>query len=162
MPKIVFIGAGSFGFTRNLVRDVLTFPLLENAEIALVDINKQRLDFARRACQKLVDQGGYPAKVTATTERREALKGADAVLVREQPLVRVVIGLDERDLEGQLDPAQAEFIGVAAIPAPAGAVEFTLAVNYTPALIGVTAFFESAIAEASGIGFLTNTLAVSY
>ena len=61
-----------------------------------------------------------------------------------------------------LDPAQAEFIGVAAIPAPAGAVEFTLAVNYTPALIGVTAFFESAIAEASGIGFLTNTLAVSY
>ena len=81
MAKIVFIGAGSFGFTRNLVRDVLTFPLLEGAEIALVDINKQRLDFARRACQKLVDQGGYPATVSATTERREALKGADAVLV---------------------------------------------------------------------------------
>ena len=81
MAKIVFIGAGSFGFTRGLVRDLLTFPLLEGAEIALVDINKQRLDFARRACEKIVAMGGYPAKVTATTDRREVLKGADAVMV---------------------------------------------------------------------------------
>ena len=32
MAKIVFIGAGSLGFTRGLVRDVLTFPLLRDAE----------------------------------------------------------------------------------------------------------------------------------
>ncbi|MGA1195385.1 MAG: alpha-galactosidase [Candidatus Latescibacterota bacterium] len=81
MPKIVFIGAGSFGFTRKLVRDLLTFPLLEGSEIALVDIHKQRLNFARRACEKIVQQGNYPAKVTATTDRKEALKGADAVMV---------------------------------------------------------------------------------
>jgi alpha-galactosidase len=81
MTKIVFIGAGSLGFTRGLVRDILTFPLLRDAELALVDINKERLNFARRACQKIVDMGGYPAKVTATTDRRKALKGAHAVLV---------------------------------------------------------------------------------
>ncbi len=81
MAKIVFIGAGSFGVTRGLVKDVLTFPLLENAELALVDIDKQRLNFAKRACQKIVDQGNYPATITATTDRREVLKGADAVLV---------------------------------------------------------------------------------
>ena len=81
MAKIVFIGAGSLGFTRGLVRDVLTFPLLQDAELALVDINKERLDFARRACEKIVAMGNYPAKVTATTDRREALRGADAVLV---------------------------------------------------------------------------------
>ena len=81
MPKVVFIGAGSFGFTRNLVRDLLTFDLLRNAEIALVDINKQRLDFARRACHKLIDQGGYGATVTATTDRRQVLSRADAVCV---------------------------------------------------------------------------------
>ena len=40
MPKVVFIGAGSFGFTRNLVRDLLTFASLRNSEIALVDINR--------------------------------------------------------------------------------------------------------------------------
>jgi alpha-galactosidase len=80
-PKIVFIGAGSFGFTRGLVRDILTFPRLKNAELALVDIHKERLDFARRACRKIVEMGNYPATVTATTDRREVLKGADAVLV---------------------------------------------------------------------------------
>ena len=64
MAKIVFIGAGSFVFTRNLVRDILTFPLLEDAEIALIDINKQRLSFARRACEKIVKMGNYPATVT--------------------------------------------------------------------------------------------------
>ncbi|MCD6365890.1 MAG: alpha-galactosidase [Planctomycetes bacterium] len=81
MSKIVFIGAGSLGFTRGLVRDMLTFPLLRNSEIALVDINKQRLNFARRACEKLIALSGSSATVVATTERREVLKGADAVLV---------------------------------------------------------------------------------
>ena len=36
---------------------------------------------ARKCCQKIVDMGKYPAKVQATLDRREALKGADAVLV---------------------------------------------------------------------------------
>jgi alpha-galactosidase len=81
MPKIAFIGAGSFGFTRTLVKDILTFPSLENAELALMDINEERLEFSKQAVQRIIDEGGYPAKVTATLDRRKALKGADAVLV---------------------------------------------------------------------------------
>jgi alpha-galactosidase len=80
MTKIAFIGAGSIGFTRELVRDILTFPLLENAEIALMDINPERLDFAKRSVEKIVALGKYPASVTATIERAEALRGADVVL----------------------------------------------------------------------------------
>jgi alpha-galactosidase len=80
MARITFIGAGSLGFTRGLVRDILTFPLLEDATLVLMDINKERLDFARRAVQAIVDRGNYPAKVVATMNRAEALKGADAVL----------------------------------------------------------------------------------
>lgn len=79
MAKIVFIGAGSLGFTRGLVRDLLTFPTLEDATIALVDIDKERLAFAKRAVETIVERGGYPAKVTATLDRKEALKGANAV-----------------------------------------------------------------------------------
>ena len=41
MTKIAFIGAGSFVFTRNLVRDLLTFPLLQDATIALMDIDPE-------------------------------------------------------------------------------------------------------------------------
>jgi alpha-galactosidase len=81
MTKIAFIGAGSLGFTRKLVRDVLTFPLLQDATIALMDIDAERLDFARRAVQRIVDLGGYPARVEATMDRAEALSGADVVLV---------------------------------------------------------------------------------
>ncbi|MDD5705651.1 MAG: alpha-galactosidase [Kiritimatiellae bacterium] len=81
MAKIVFIGAGSFGFTRTLVRDILTFPAMRDAELALVDIDKERLAFAKKACEKIVAAGNYPAVVTATLDRKQALKGADAVLV---------------------------------------------------------------------------------
>jgi alpha-galactosidase len=79
--KITFIGAGSLGFTRGLVRDILTFPRLKDATICLMDIDPERLDFAQRSCQKIVDMGGYPAKVVATQDRAEALKGADVVMV---------------------------------------------------------------------------------
>ena len=80
MAKIAFIGAGSFGFTRSLVRDLLTFPLLEDAELALMDIDKERLSYIKKAVNLIVKKGKYPAKVTATTTRKEALKGADAVV----------------------------------------------------------------------------------
>ena len=81
MPKIAFIGAGSWGFTRGLVKDVLTFPLMKGSTISLMDINKERLGFAEKAVKKIVAAGGYPAKVEATTDRRKALKGADGVLI---------------------------------------------------------------------------------
>jgi alpha-galactosidase len=80
MAKIAFIGAGSLGFTRGLVRDILTYDLLKNSTLVLMDINKERLDFAVKACQSIIDRGNYPAKIIATMDRVEALKGADAVL----------------------------------------------------------------------------------
>jgi alpha-galactosidase len=80
MTKITFIGAGSFGFTRGLVRDILTFPLLADATIALMDIDPERLEFSKRAVEKIIQLGNYPAKVTATLDRVEALRDADVVL----------------------------------------------------------------------------------
>lgn len=82
MKKIAFIGAGSFEFTRQLVRDILTFPALRDVEFALMDIDAQRLDFSRRACEKIISSGSYgSAKVTATLDREEALKGANGVVI---------------------------------------------------------------------------------
>ncbi len=81
MPKITFIGAGSFGFTRKLVTDLLTFPTLADAHIALMDIDPERLDFARRAVERIIDVGEYPATVSATMDRAEALEDADFVVV---------------------------------------------------------------------------------
>jgi alpha-galactosidase len=80
MTKITFIGAGSLGFTRTLVRDILTFPLMADATISLMDIDPERLDFSKRAVEKIIRLGKYPAKVEATLDRAEALKDADVVL----------------------------------------------------------------------------------
>ena len=86
--KFVLIGAGSYVFTRNLVRDILTFPAFQDATIALVDINPENLENARQAVERIIEAGHYPAKVTATTDRAQALPGADGVLsmLMAQPL----------------------------------------------------------------------------
>ena len=60
--KIAFIGAGSFGFTRKLVNDLLTFPAFADATIALMDINPERLDYIKRAVDRIVEQGKYRPK----------------------------------------------------------------------------------------------------
>lgn len=78
--KIVFIGAGSFVFTRQIVRDIVSFEKLNDAEIALVDINESKLEMARECCEKIIEYKDAKAKLTVTTDRQKALKGADAVI----------------------------------------------------------------------------------
>ncbi|OPH54795.1 alpha-glucosidase/alpha-galactosidase [Paenibacillus ferrarius] len=80
MKKIAFIGAGSLVFTKNLVRDLLTFPAFEDCTIALMDINPERLAFAKTAVDNLIAAGAYQAQVEATTDRAEALTGAHGVV----------------------------------------------------------------------------------
>jgi alpha-galactosidase len=80
MAKFAFIGAGSFGFTRTLVRDILTYNAFKDAVIALMDIDETRLDYITRAVNKIIKVGNYGAKVISTRNRAEALEGADGVL----------------------------------------------------------------------------------
>jgi alpha-galactosidase len=80
MTKITFIGAGSLGFTRGLVRDILTFPLLQDATISLMDIDAERLAWAKKGVEKIIAAKSSPAKVEATLDRHAALKSADVVL----------------------------------------------------------------------------------
>ncbi|MCL2527347.1 MAG: alpha-glucosidase/alpha-galactosidase, partial [Defluviitaleaceae bacterium] len=82
MPKkFAFIGAGSLGFTRGLVKDILTFDAFKDAEICLMDIDETRLKYSKQGVERIVSAGNYPATVTATLDRAEALKGADGVLI---------------------------------------------------------------------------------
>jgi alpha-galactosidase len=80
LKKIAFIGAGSFGFTRSLVRDILSFPALSDSTIALMDIDTERLASIKKAIEKIIEAGNYPAKIIATTDRAEALRDADGVV----------------------------------------------------------------------------------
>src|SRR5215470_4966986 len=80
MPKIAFIGAGSVEFTRNLVGDILAFEELADAEIALHDIDAERLEAAAGIARLVGASVGVEARVTSTLDRREVLDGADYVI----------------------------------------------------------------------------------
>jgi alpha-galactosidase len=84
MTKIAFIGAGSTVFMKNLIGDALLRPALADAEIALMDIDRARLDESALVARKLVASLGTGARVHATTDRRAALDGADFVIVAFQ------------------------------------------------------------------------------
>lgn len=80
MANIALIGAGS-GFGGRLSVDILSFPELRDSTIALVDINQDAVDAVGGFVRRVVDAHGCGAHVLATTERREALDGADYVVV---------------------------------------------------------------------------------
>jgi alpha-galactosidase len=80
MAKFAFIGAGSFGFTRKLVKDILSFESFRDSTIALVDLDEARLGYITKAVEKIVKAGNYGAKVISTKKRAEALEGADGVI----------------------------------------------------------------------------------
>ena len=81
MKKFTFIGAGSLEFTRDLVRDLMTFPAFRDSEIMLMDVDAKRLEYAKRGVERIMEEGGYPAVVKSTLDRQEALKDADGVLI---------------------------------------------------------------------------------
>lgn len=98
MVKIAFLGAGSIGFGRRLVGDLLSFPELVDAAIYLVDPNEERLEFVHAVTRRMVTEARLPARVVAAPERGEALDGADYVIVS----IRVGTGLKPEALDAQI------------------------------------------------------------
>ena len=81
MKKIAFIGAGSLQFTTSCVRDLLTFPAFSECEFALMDTLVENLGHIEKIVKTIIEKMNCPkCKVTATTDRVEALKDADGVL----------------------------------------------------------------------------------
>ncbi len=78
--KIAIIGAGSIGFTKKLVSDILCVPEFAEVEIALTDNNPHNLDMAKQIIERLVATNNLPTKITATTDRRRAFDGAKYVM----------------------------------------------------------------------------------
>lgn len=81
MPlKIAMIGAGSIGFTRKLMHDILTVPELTDTTFALMDISERNLGMVEQLCERDIKANKLPARLIATTDRREAIRNADYVI----------------------------------------------------------------------------------
>ena len=80
MFKVCFIGAGSLGFTRQLLGDILTVPEFKDIEVSFTDINPDNLRMVTQLCQRDIDENGLDIKIHSTLDRREAFKDAKYVI----------------------------------------------------------------------------------
>ncbi|MBQ6709002.1 MAG: alpha-glucosidase/alpha-galactosidase [Clostridia bacterium] len=84
MMKITFMGAGSTVFAKNLLGDVMTNEVLRECEIALYDIDAQRLEDSNIVLTSINEHTNENRAVIKTylgvENRKEALRGADFVI----------------------------------------------------------------------------------
>src|SRR6187455_2087672 len=78
--KIAIIGAGSVGFTKRLVTDILCVPELQDVEFALTDISQHNLAMVQQILDRLVEANRLPTRISASTDRRKAFDGARYVI----------------------------------------------------------------------------------
>jgi len=80
-PKIALIGAGSAVFSLQTFYDLVSSPELEGCEVSLMDINEERLKFAYKVVERLMEGSKVKMRVDRTIDRRKALEGANFVIV---------------------------------------------------------------------------------
>jgi len=81
MPlRIAMIGAGSIGFTRRLMHDILAVPEFADTTFAFMDIDPINLDMITQLSQRDIKANDLPAKIISTLDRREAIKDCDYVI----------------------------------------------------------------------------------
>ncbi|TFH13290.1 MAG: alpha-galactosidase, partial [Lentisphaerales bacterium] len=84
MAKLAMIGAGSLVFGKTLMSDFLATPALKGSEYRLMALTHRRLDKMHHFVKRMIADNKVEATVKATTDRREALRGADYVVVMIQ------------------------------------------------------------------------------
>ena len=84
MTKIAMIGAGSTVFMKNILTDILLEQPFASCEFALQDIDPKRLATSKLVAERVAGVLPVSPVITATEDRREALKGADFVIVMIQ------------------------------------------------------------------------------
>lgn len=83
-PKIAMIGAGSIVFCKTLLSDIMATPALCGAEFALMDCTEEKLRKMEAFGQRMLKENNLPGKIWATTNRQEAIKDADFVIIMIQ------------------------------------------------------------------------------
>jgi len=80
IPKFTFMGAGSTVFAKNVLGDCILTPSLQDSEIALYDIDIQRLKDSEDMLNNINCNNNGHAKIKSYTNRKDALRGVNYVV----------------------------------------------------------------------------------
>lgn len=78
--KIAMIGAGSIGFTRRLMGDMLAVPEFADTTFAFTDINERNLDMVTQLAERDIKANKLPATIQSTLDRRAVIADSDYVI----------------------------------------------------------------------------------
>ena len=95
--KITIIGAGGYVFPLTEIRDILSFPSLQDSTICLYDISAKRLKNTEKGARGMIEMFNLPTTLELTPDRREALKDTDVAICTFQ-----VGGLDAFKLDVEI------------------------------------------------------------
>ncbi len=84
MFKVAIIGAGSIVFCKTLIQDILATPGLGDVEFSLMAPSRTRTAYVEAYVKRVIAANNFSAKVSVTTDRREALQGAKYVIATLQ------------------------------------------------------------------------------
>ena len=113
MPKkIAMIGAGSVVFCKTLMSDIMATPALADSEFALMSPTESKLRRMEAFGQRMIQDNGLSGSVWATTDRREAIRDADFVVVMIQVGGVEAFGIDYKiPLKYGVDQCIADTLG---------------------------------------------------
>ncbi|MBI5959838.1 MAG: alpha-glucosidase/alpha-galactosidase [Chloroflexi bacterium] len=94
--KVAMIGAGSIGFTRRLMHDLLAVPEFADTTFAFMDISERNLNMVTELCRRDIDTNKLPARVVPTLNQREAITDADYIIcmIRQGGLEAFALDVD--------------------------------------------------------------------
>ena len=147
MPKIVFIGAGSTVFAKNLLGDILSIPELSHSEIFLQDIDTSRLETSRIVAEKICSTLEVQPKIETTTNQVAALEDADYVISMFQvggydPATKIDFDIPKKY---GLEQTIGDTVGIGGI---------MRAIRTIPVLLGVVKDMEEVCGEATLLNYV--------
>ncbi|MFW6282109.1 MAG: alpha-glucosidase/alpha-galactosidase, partial [bacterium] len=80
MAKITFLGAGSTIFAKNILGDCILTPALNGSELALFDIDYERLKESKMILDNINKNNNNTVSIVSYKSRKAALKESDYVI----------------------------------------------------------------------------------
>jgi len=127
-PKITIIGAGSLVFTPHILADIAMSEDLKGVEVCLMDVDKERLDLMAKLSDRIVAERKADMTVGQSTNRAEALRKADYVVIS------ISVGTDIEKLDVEIPAKYGFFTPVGDTTGPQG---FPRALRHIPVIVDI-------------------------